>query len=305
MGEIAPKSIRVNDETFEKFKKFCEENGLTKDQGFDHIMQVVELDRAKSVISNRLTEIESFEKSVKDIMDAYLYSLEINQGAEGRIREQFASDIVRRDKTIDDLRAKVEQLQTEKDAAETKATEAEKAKEQAENTASAAEKVREAAERTAEDKKLIADTLSAKLAEAEKKADGYDALKEALSASQEALKASEQKVKDVQRDAAEAAKDAARNAEREKDAAVRKVTDTLQEKITALLEDLRTVKSEAAEARRDAETAKTTAIAELSESHRQELAEIRAKLDSRTDELMQARQEIGELQIQLQRNQNK
>ena len=171
MGEVKQTNFRIDQETADAFRKFCEDNGMNQAQGFDHIMQVVEMDHAKTAAPTRITEIEGFEKSVKDIMAAYLYSIEINQNAEGRIREQFASDLGRKDKTIDELRAKADQLQAEKDEAEAASAEAVKAKEQAEKDAAAAEKVRIAAEKTAEDKQTIADTLAAKLAEAEKKAE--------------------------------------------------------------------------------------------------------------------------------------
>lgn len=300
MGEVKQTNFRIDQETADAFRKFCEDNGMNQAQGFDHIMQVVEMDRAKAAAPGRITEIEGFEKSVKDIMAAFLYSIEVNQNAEGRIREQFTSDLDRKDKTIDELRQKAEQLQAEKDAAEATAAEAVKAKDQAEKDAAAAEKVRIAAEKTAEDKQTIADTLAAKLAEAEKKAEGYDDLKTALSSSEDARKAAEQQIKDVQRDAAEAARDAAREAEKAREQAVREASDVLQAQIGSLRDELRTSKSETDAARRDADTAKTAAIAELSETHRVELAEIRAKLDARTDDLMQARQEISELQLKLQ-----
>ena len=300
MGEVKQTNFRIDQETADAFRKFCEDNGMNQAQGFDHIMQVVEMDHAKAAAPGRITEIEGFEKSVKDIMAAYLYSIEVNQNAEGRIREQFASDLDRKDKTIDELRQKAEQLPAEKDAAETTAAEAVKAKDQAEKDAAAAEKVRIAAEKTAEDKQTIADTLAAKLAEAEKKAEGYDDLKAALSSSEDARKAAEQRIKDVQRDAAEAARDAAREAERAREQAVREASDVLQAQISSLRDELWTSKSETDAARRDAETAKTAAIAELSEAHRAEVAEIRAKLDARTDDLMQARQEISSLQLKLQ-----
>ena len=336
MGEIRQTNFRIDQQTADEFRKFCEENGLNQAQGFDHIMQVVELDRAKTAAPARLTEIEGFEKSVKDIMAAYLYSIEINQNAEGRIREQFASDLDRKDKTIDDLRTKTEQLQAEKNAAEEAAAEAVKAKNQAEKDAAAAEKVRVAAEKTAEDKAVIADTLAVKLAETEKKAEGFDELQAALAASQDALKAAEQRLKDARRDAAEdekdaarqaekekeqavkeisdqlrgqiaelqeelraaidSAKDAAREAEREKDRAIKAVSDDAQTRITELQEELRLAKSEADAARREAETAKTAAIAELSQAHAVEVAGIRAKLDARVEELLQARQHIADLE---------
>jgi hypothetical protein len=56
-------------------------------------------------VPGRVTEIE---KSVKDIMAAYLNSLEINPNAEAHIRKQFATALTRKDKTIDELREMIE-----------------------------------------------------------------------------------------------------------------------------------------------------------------------------------------------------
>lgn len=289
MGEIKQTNFRINEESAKAFRKYCEENGVSQAQGFDHIMQVVELNRAKTVLSGRTTEIESFEKSVKDIMAAYLYCLEINKNAEERIREQFASKLDQMEKLIADLRQKSERLQAEKETAEATAADAIKAKE-------LAEKFRVSAEKIAEDKKTIADTLAAKLAESEKKVSEYDELRALFTASEEARKTAEQQIKDLQRDAAENA----REAERAKERAVQEITDTLKVQISSLQNELRVSKSETDTARRDTEVARTTAIAELSEVHRTEIAEIRNKLDARTEDLMKARQEINSLQLKLQ-----
>ena len=85
MGEVKQTNFRIDQDSAAAFRKFCEDNGMNQAQGFDHVMQVVELDRAKTAAPGRATEIESFEKSVKDIMAAYLNSLEIN-AAPARIR---------------------------------------------------------------------------------------------------------------------------------------------------------------------------------------------------------------------------
>ena len=305
MGEIKQTNFRIDDETADIFRKFCAENGMNQAEGFGHLIKILELDKAKAAAPGRATEIEEFERHIKAVTEAFLRSVEINAAAESRIKEQFAADLSRKDKTIADLRIKAEQLQAEKDTAEAAAAEAVKAKDQAEKDAATAEKVRIAAEKTAEDKQTIADTLAAKLAEAEKKAEGFDDLKAALSSSEEARKTAEQRIKDIQRDAAEAAKDAAREAERAKDQAVKEISDALQAQISALQDELRSSKSETDAARRDAETAKTTAIAELSQVHRTEDAEIRAKLDARTEDLMQARQQTGDTQILLQKEQSR
>lgn len=44
MGEIKQTNFRINAETADAFRKFCEEQGMNQAQGFDHIMQIVELD---------------------------------------------------------------------------------------------------------------------------------------------------------------------------------------------------------------------------------------------------------------------
>ena len=165
MGEIKQTNFRIDQDSAAAFRKFCEDNGMNQAQGFDHVMQVVELDKAKTATPGRATEIEGFEKSVKDIMAAYLNSLEINAAAEARIREQFAADLTRKDKTIDELRDKIKQLQSAKEAAETMCAEA--ASRESVATAQA-----EAAQRTAADQERINSMLTLQLTEATEKLDG-------------------------------------------------------------------------------------------------------------------------------------
>ena len=83
----------------------------------------------------------------------------------------------------------------------------------------------------------------------------------------------------------------------------------MQEQIRTLLEENRALKSSVESAKKDAETARAAAIAELSQSHREEVAEIRKKLDERTDELMAAQERLmalglenGELRNRLKEN---
>lgn len=305
MGDIKQTNFRIDQETADAFRRFCEENGFNQAQGFDHVMQVVEMDRAKAAVPERVVEIESFEKSVKDIMAAYLSSIKIARDTEARIHEQYASDFNRRDRIVDDLREKADRLKEEKDAAAAAAGEAIAAKERAEKEAAAAEKIRAAAEKTAEDKKTIAETLAAKLSEAEKKAQGFDALKDRLTAAETALKEAEQAIKDVRREAAEAAKDAARAAEKEREEAVYKVREEASKEANTLREELRAARSEADNARREAETARTAAVAELTQAHLKDLSGLRSKLDERTEDLMRARQEISDLKIRLQEERQK
>lgn len=198
MGDIKQTNFRIDQDTADAFRRFCEENGMNQAQGFDHIMQVVELDKAKVATPGRATEIEGFEKSIKDIMAAYLNSIEINNNAEARIREQFASALDRKDKTIDELRAKVEELQVAKTIAEAAQTEAEKAQATAEEREKNATEQMDAAKKTAADQERINAMLTVQLADATGKLDGYDTLK----ASETALKG---EVADLKHEVKEAA----------------------------------------------------------------------------------------------------
>ena len=46
MGEVKQTNFRINQETADAFRKFCEDHGMNQAQCFDHIMQVVEMDRS-------------------------------------------------------------------------------------------------------------------------------------------------------------------------------------------------------------------------------------------------------------------
>lgn len=177
MGEIKQTNFRVDQETADTFRKFCEENKMNQAQGFDHIMQVVEMDHAKTAVPGRATEIETFEKAIKDIMGAYLTSIEINDNAEARIREQFASALDRKDKTIDELREKVQQLQAVIDEAESRKNAAEKDRAMVKEHEATIVQQLEAAQKNSADLERINSMFSAQLAEMTSKLDGYDALK--------------------------------------------------------------------------------------------------------------------------------
>ncbi len=284
MGEIKQTNFRIDQETADLFRDFCEQNGMNQAQGFDHVMQIVEMDRAKSAAPGRATEIEGFERAVKQITGIYLNSIEICNSAEGRAREQFASSLERQERTIDELQERITQLQTELNDTRNMLLESEKDKERAEKDRIAAERLKDSAEKTAADKQTIADTLASKLAEAETKAREYDGLLREFNQLKEMSRDPDQKLKDLQRDHAEAMREAERKAEREKEAALAVKQLELEE----LRDQLRKEKSETEAARRDVETARTTAIAELSTEHRIEIASMQERINELTDQLMDA-----------------
>jgi len=177
MGEIKQTNFRIDQEAADAFRKFCEENGMNQAQGFDHMMQVMELNRAKTVAPNSAKDIESFEMYMKKIMESYLKSVEDYNTARESAMEEFSSAFTSKDKTIASLQEKNAQLQEDKKAAEQTATSASQAAEQAVKEASVAKTQAETASKLADEKDKTIANLADKLSIAEEKAAGYDDLK--------------------------------------------------------------------------------------------------------------------------------
>ena len=149
MGEVKQTNFRVDQETADKFRQFCMDAGMNQAQGFDHVMEVLEMDRAKEAVPGRATEIEEFERNIKAVMAAYMNSLEINSNAEERVREQFSAALDSKDKTIQDLQGQVARLKGEKDTAEKVAADVAEAAAQASKDAEAATEKAESASQLA------------------------------------------------------------------------------------------------------------------------------------------------------------
>ena len=178
MGDIKQTNFRIDQESADAFRKFCEENGMKQAQGFDHMLQVLELNRAKAMVPNSAKDIETFEMHVKKIMESYLQSVEDYNTARESAREEFASALTSKDKTIASLQEKVAQLKADKEIAETTAANADRIADQAVKEASVAKDQAGTALKLAEEKDKTIATLADKLAVAEGKAEGYDELKQ-------------------------------------------------------------------------------------------------------------------------------
>ena len=203
MGEIKQTNFRIDQATADAFRKFCEENGMNQAQGFDHVMQVVEMDKAKAAVPGSAKDIEDFELYVKKIMGAYMKCIEDYNNAKETVREQFASALESKDKMIQDLQRKVEALAEEKKLAENDSVEASKKAAQAVKEAELAKTQAETLGKLAEEKDKTISTLAGKLSLAEEKVQAYDRITEekekALTEIKELKTEMEQKLLNAQR----------------------------------------------------------------------------------------------------------
>lgn len=177
MGDIRQTNFRVDTESANAFRAFCEENGYNQAQGFDHLIQVLELNKAKTCIEGRLTEITTFEEYIKKIMDSYLTSLQIAQNTEERVREDYKTDIALRDKALADNEQKIIKRDEKINQLTSEIQNNQKIAKEAVQSAENAKKQAESASQIASEKEKINSMLSSKLAEAEEKLSGYDKLK--------------------------------------------------------------------------------------------------------------------------------
>ena len=108
--ELKQVNFRIDPDTANAFREFCTLNGMNQAQGFDHIMQVLELNSAKTVSAGRSVEIEDFEQHAKALLSSYLQSLELCDRAEARARERFDGELKQNARTIADLKRQNEEL---------------------------------------------------------------------------------------------------------------------------------------------------------------------------------------------------
>lgn len=177
MGDSIQTNFRIDQESADAFRKFCKDNGLNQAQGFDHMIQVMELDRAKAMAPTSSKDIEEFEMYVKKVMAAYLKSVEDYSNARETAREDFASALESKDKMIASLQEKTEKLAEGKQILEKVTSEARAERDQAVKDATVAKEQAETVAKLADEKDKTISTLADKLGVAESKADGYDDLK--------------------------------------------------------------------------------------------------------------------------------
>ncbi len=209
MNEIKQANFRISQDDADAFRQYCESNGYNQAQGFEHLIQVMELNNAKIATPGRAVEIEDFERNIKAVMSAYLNSIEINNNSEARIREEFSNSLTSKDKTISDLQDKVTILTEDKESAEETSAKAAQAAAQAMKEADIAKEQAEIASKLAEERNRTITTLADKLALAEEEANGYDSIvaeKNNALSEIEKLKDNVEKLKSENKTALDAAK---------------------------------------------------------------------------------------------------
>lgn len=87
--ELKNRSIRIDEETFSKFKEIASEHFANQNQCLNELVRVYELDLGKKMLPDRKAEIEEFETYLVQIQNAFIHSLDMNYSAESRAKIEF------------------------------------------------------------------------------------------------------------------------------------------------------------------------------------------------------------------------
>lgn len=95
--ELKNRSIRIDEDTFTKFKEIASENFANQNECLNELVKVYELDQGKKLLPDRKSEIENFEACLVQIQNAFIHSLEMNYNAEIRVRGEFEAQLEEKD----------------------------------------------------------------------------------------------------------------------------------------------------------------------------------------------------------------
>ena len=101
--DVKAQTFRLNTESTEKFRRFCEENGVSQADGFDVLIKLAELEKAKTIIPDRKAEIENVQTHANALVAAYLHSIDIYTSAADRAQADVSEKITKKEKRIAEL----------------------------------------------------------------------------------------------------------------------------------------------------------------------------------------------------------
>lgn len=111
MSKTNVQSVRMSDETKEKFMHLKENLGLSQDDVLATLIQVYELNQAKEVIPEQAANVDQLQSHLNGIMNQYLNILEINKTAEERISQKFSIRLENNEQTVNNLNERIKKEQ--------------------------------------------------------------------------------------------------------------------------------------------------------------------------------------------------
>ena len=234
-----------------------------------------EMEQAKKVLPSRETEIANFQMKARELVEAYLFSLQLNADAEDRVRADVALKIESLEKTISSFQAQVEQerakvalLESEKAGLETSITELDQLRFELSKAMEEQAELKTLHEKQLADKENIISMLRDKLSASEEMVSDYARMKEAQNTISADLKAAQEALYKQQRDHELQMERASRAGEKALEAAVASVKAESAEKIDQLKNQLQQSQIDAERRLRESEKESAADIRKLEQEIR-------------------------------------
>lgn len=106
-SEKKVRSIRADEETFNRFKEICEQVG-GQQEALTALISSYELSNAKSILTGQADNIDDFKSRIDGLVRVYINALDMTANAEERIKGNFKERIESQAKTIEMLQLKAE-----------------------------------------------------------------------------------------------------------------------------------------------------------------------------------------------------
>lgn len=285
------RSFRISEEVSEKLKAICSEFP-NQSVALESLISAYEVQNATAVLTDRQTDISDYNSHMQALQTAFLHSLEVNENAESRIRQEFQRQLESKDLTISDLHERIRKAESD----------AERATEQA--TIETAEADARVEQVTKENDSLQKEITSLKKQSSEL-SESLTAVKSQIADKQQIIDNLNQKLTDtkVMTSKVESAEARAVQAESElsdiklelseakklHESEVKELNQKYEAEVRELKQQLAsqqtTAEQSAKLAERLAEADKREAIASLKESYVAELDELRRKIQTLTEEI--------------------
>lgn len=98
------RSIRASEAVFEKLKEITAASKMNNQgEALTALVHLWEMDQAKNAIPDRATEIDNYRAALQKLENFFLHALEVNMGAEDRIRQEFSGQLEANATTINSL----------------------------------------------------------------------------------------------------------------------------------------------------------------------------------------------------------
>lgn len=117
MEDKKVKSLRIDDETADKFKEISAAIGGNQQETMSKLIEAYEFQKGKVILLSRKSDIEKFENYVTILTRLYMGSLEESQNLEDNVRVEFDAQLKSKDQIIQELQEKNGVLNETKKAA--------------------------------------------------------------------------------------------------------------------------------------------------------------------------------------------